>query len=186
MKEWVMKNGYRKYIDITQGEIKLNEERLAKEDLYDGYWVLLTNTKLSSRDVALQYKELWQIEAGFRTLKDELEAGPVYHWKDRRIRAHIFVCFLALVIKCTLKNKLKAIDPNLKWREVFEAIRGIKAVKVSTPRQEIVFRTEFPTVAHYGFKAAGVAPPSRVLSFKQRENVVGTSVPSRSSSVEKV
>ena len=43
--------------------------------------------------------KLWQIEAGFRCLKDELEAGPIYHWKDRRIRAHIMVCFFALILR---------------------------------------------------------------------------------------
>jgi glucan-binding YG repeat protein len=45
-KEWIIKNGYRKYIDITEGEIELNHKRLRAEAQFDGKWVLLTNSKL--------------------------------------------------------------------------------------------------------------------------------------------
>lgn len=174
MKEWIMKNGYKKYIDILDGEIKLNEERLEKEEFYDGYWVLLTNTKLRSHDAALYYKGLWQIEAGFKSLKNELETGPVYHHLDRRIRAHVFICFLALVLKCVLKNKIKNISAKTCFSEVFNAVKGIKAVKLTTPKQEIIFRTEFPPLANVAFQAAGIAPPNRVL-YHNKPNVVGTS-----------
>lgn len=175
MKEWIMKNGYRKYIDLTNGEIRLNEERLNKENIFDGYWVLVTNTKLRSREAALYYKGLWQIEAGFKSLKDELEAGPIYHWTDQRIRGHIFVCFLALLLKLTFKNQLKAHHPQARTSEVLGAVRQIKAVKINAGDQEIIFRTEFPAQADIAFRATGVAPPPRVLSYQKLKSVVATS-----------
>lgn len=165
-KEWIIKNGYKKYIDF-EGDITLNEERLWNENQFDGKWVLLTNTDLPSRECALYYKGLWQIEASFRDLKQDLETSPIYHHKQRRIIAHIFVSFLALVLKITLKKKIQRIDHKASYNEVFEAIRQIKAVKLTSDRQEIVFRTEFPSKAHLAFKAAGVAPPPRVLSYHE-------------------
>lgn len=163
-KEWIIKNGYRKYVDF-EGDIELNEKRLSQENQYDGKWVLLTNTKLPSKEVALYYKDLWQIEAGFRDLKQDLEASPIYHWTERRIIAHVFICFLALLFKITLHKKIKEIDKDASYSEVFNAVREIKAVKLTEGRKEIIFRTEFPEKAHIAFKALGVAPPPRIISF---------------------
>lgn len=171
-KEWVIKNGYRKYIDITEGEIELNEKRLRGEYQFDGKWVLLTNSKLDSKQVALYYKDLWQIEASFRDLKDDLETSPIYHWTERRIVAHIFVSFLSLLLKITFNKKLKQIDKDVSYQEVFDATREIKAVKLTEGRKEIIFRTEFPQKAHLAFKAAGCAPPPRIISFQEAPSVV--------------
>jgi transposase len=171
-KEWIIKNGYRKYIGITEGEIELNYKRLRAEGQFDGKWVLLTNSKLDSKHVALCYKDLWQIEASFRDLKDDLETSPIYHWTERRIIAHIFVSFLSLLLKIALNRKIKQIDSNARYQEIFEAVRQIKAVKLNEGRKEIIFRTEFPNKAHLAFKAAGVAPPPRIISYRESQSVV--------------
>jgi transposase len=171
-KEWIIKNGYRKYIDITKGEIELNYKRLRAESQFDGKWVLLTNSKLESKQVALCYKDLWQIEASFRDLKDDLETSPIYHWTERRIIAHIFVSFLSLLLKITLNRKIKQIDSKAHYQEIFEAARQIKAVKLTEGRKEIIFRTEFPAKANLAFKAVGVAPPLRIISYQENQSVV--------------
>jgi transposase len=170
-KEWIIKNGYKKYIDF-KGEIELNEKRLWQENQFDGKWVLLTNSKLDSKQIALYYKDLWQIEASFRDLKDDLETSPIYHWIEKRIIAHIFVSFLSLLLKITLNKKIRQIDNKATYYEVFEATREIKAVKLTEGRKQIIFRTEFPPKAHLAFKAVGVAPPPRIISYQERENLV--------------
>jgi len=174
-KEWIMKNGYRKYIDIDSGVIRMNEERLAREEIFDGKWVLLTNTELPGREAALYYKSLWQIEASFRDLKHELEANPIYHFTERRIRAHIFVCFLALLLKLTLKKWLQKVDAETTFSEVFEALRKVAAVQFTISRQKVIMRTELPAKAYLAFKAAGMAPPGRILySELKKKSVVPT------------
>jgi len=171
-KEWIIKNGYKKYIDITEGKIELNKKRLRAEYQFDGKWVLLTNSKLDSKQVALYYKDLWQIEACFRDLKDDLETTPIYHFTERRIIAHIFVSFLSLLLKITFAKKLRQIDKDASYQEVFEAVREIKAVKLTEGRKEIIFRTEFPDKAHLAFKATGIAPPPRIISYQKTQSVV--------------
>lgn len=170
-KEWIIKNGYKKYVDF-EGEITLNEEKLRDESQYDGKWVLLTNSALDSRDVALYYKGLWQIEASFRDLKQDLETSPIYHYKQRRIIAHIFVSFLSLLLKTILKKKIRQIDKKANYTEILEAVKKIKAVKLSSGRQEIIFRTELPQNAYLAFKAAGISPPPKVLHYKDNGSVV--------------
>lgn len=174
LKEWVIKNGYKKYVNF-EGSVSVNEQKIKDESQYDGKWILLTNTTLPQKEVALQYKGLWEIEAGFRDLKQDLDTSPIYHWKERRIIAHVFVCFLALLIKIAFEKKLRALDPKVDYVDVWQAVKQIKAVKLSSGPQEIIFRSEFPDKAYLAFKALSLAPPPRILHYKKKK----CSVPSK-------
>jgi transposase len=127
---------------------------------------------METKDVALRYKDLWQIERGFRDLKSELETSPIFHYKERRIKAHVHVCFLALILKIALGKKLKAIDPTCSYGEVLDALKRIKAVKLTSGKDEIIFRTEFPEKAHLAFNALSLSPPPRILVYNKSTNVV--------------
>lgn len=59
----------------------------------DGKYVLRTNCQLDNDEVALAYKDLWRVERAFRNLKSTLDLRPIYHWKDRRVKGHVMVCF---------------------------------------------------------------------------------------------
>jgi hypothetical protein len=69
-------------------------------------------------------------------------------------------------------RKLKLIDKDASCQEVFAAAREIKAVKLTEGRKEIIFGTEFPPKASLAFKAVGVAPPPRILSYQESKSVV--------------
>jgi transposase len=56
--------------------------------------------------VAQAYKSLWQVERVFREIKSGLDLRPVYHWTEKRIRGHVMICFLALVLEMALRRKL--------------------------------------------------------------------------------
>jgi len=71
-----------------------------------------------------------------------------------------------------LNKKIKQIDNQAPYQEVFDAVREIKAVRLTEGRKEIIFRTEFPAKANLAFKATGVAPPSRILSYQESPSVV--------------
>lgn len=80
-----------------------NEGALAKEALRDGKFLVKTNTKLSSADVVTGYKTLIQVERAFREIKNFLEIRPIYHWNEKRVRGHIFVCVLAYLFEQELQ-----------------------------------------------------------------------------------
>jgi transposase len=177
-KEWIVKNGYKKYLKLEGKEVQItiDEERLEAEKIYDGKWVLLTNTDYSSRDCTLYYKSLSLVEQGFRELKTEIETGPIYHWTTKRIRAHVFICFLALVLKVAFEKALKALDPKAVYSEVLRALKDVKATKIRVKEKELILRTELPEKAHLGFRAAGVRIPGGVL-YLGPGTVVPTSPP---------
>ena len=58
-------------------------------------------------EIAWAYGDLWKVERRFRELKSRLEIDPTYHWTARRVKAHVFVCFLALLMETGLKVRFK-------------------------------------------------------------------------------
>ena len=83
----------------TSGRLSLDRAKIAAEERLDGKYLLTTSDpSLSAEDVALGYKQLIEAERSFRDLKGTLLLRPVFHRKDDRIRAHVLICFLALVL----------------------------------------------------------------------------------------
>jgi hypothetical protein len=81
------------------GRLALDRARIATEERLDGKYLLTTSDpSLSAEDIALGYKQLQEAERSFRDLKGTLLLRPVFHHKDDRIRAHVLICFLALVL----------------------------------------------------------------------------------------
>ena len=89
-----------RYLRQTKtGRLLLDREKIAAEQRLDGKYLLTTSDpSLSAEDVALGYKQLLEAARSFRDLKGTLALRPVFHRKDERIRAHVLICFLALVI----------------------------------------------------------------------------------------
>jgi transposase len=84
---------------LKSGKLKINRMKVRAEEALDGKYLLSTSDdSLSPEDVALGYKQLLEVERAFRTLKTTLDLRPLYHRKDERIEAHVFLCFLALLL----------------------------------------------------------------------------------------
>ena len=107
-KSLVGNKGYRKYLKTNKDEVfEIDSEKLKEEELFDGKWVLRTNTDYSAEEVAIQYKQLWMVEQAFRTVKGVLETRPIYHRCDETIRGHVFCSFLALIMIKELYSRLE-------------------------------------------------------------------------------
>ncbi|MCA1680164.1 MAG: IS1634 family transposase, partial [Actinobacteria bacterium] len=96
-----------KYLRQTKtGRLVIDRQKIAAEERLDGKYLLSTSDPaLSAEDVALGYKQLLEAERSFRDLKGTLALRPVYHRRDDRIRAHVLICFLALVIIRVAENR---------------------------------------------------------------------------------
>ena len=174
LKSLLVHTEYSKYLKIKAEKPELDEERIKREELFDGKFVLETNTDLSWKEVVIAYKDLWQVERAFRTLKNELEMGPIYHYTERRIRAHIFICFLALVLRVTLQKAFKDINKTISLSKVMNDIKKIKAIKLNIQGSHYILRTELQGDAHFAFRAVGLKIPPRIISgsLNRDENVV--------------
>ena len=86
----------------------LDEDKVAQEEMYDGFYAVCTNLLDDKVGEILAVSEgRWQIEASFRILKTEFEARPVYVSREERIKAHFLTCFLSLLIYRLLNRKLE-------------------------------------------------------------------------------
>lgn len=86
----------------------VRDEVLDRLELLDGKLLLVTNSHEATPEIVQRYKDLADIERGFRVLKSDIEIGPVYHRLPKRIRAHATICFIALLMQRVMRQRLKA------------------------------------------------------------------------------
>jgi DDE family transposase len=94
------KPGLNRYVRVTPGGLlRTDAARIKAEENLDGKYLLRTsNPHLTAEDIALGYKQLLEVERGWRDLKQVIDLRPVYHRKEQRIRAHVVLCWLALLL----------------------------------------------------------------------------------------
>jgi hypothetical protein len=96
---------------------------------------------LPTNETVRAYKDLSQVERAFRCLKTvDLEIRPIYHWKDDRIRAHVFLCMLAYYLEWHLRRELKPILFDDHDRQAAEASRS--SIVAPAPRSESARRKD--------------------------------------------
>lgn len=155
-KSWIVKNGFKKYLKLKEDIIEeIDYERLEKEKIYDGKWILLTNTKLSYSEVARYYKSLCQIENAFKELKSTLDVSPIYHWTEKRIRGHIFMCFLALVLELGFRKRLGKES----YSKVMDDLKQLHAVLTKVKDKLFLKRTDFAGKGDLAFRAVQLQIP---------------------------
>lgn len=152
--------GYRRYLKRISGKhFEVDDTKISGDEIFDGKYVLLTNTDLHPMEVAIQYKQLWTVEDIFRTMKSILETRPIFHKCDDTIRGHVFCSFLALCMRKKLFDKLEKRNWKLEWEQIVQDVDAISEVTVTHAQKEFVIRTEARGVAGKVFQAAGVGLP---------------------------
>ena len=123
-------HGYRYYSWEVEGRGQFrffeDADKLQAEMVHEGKYILKTDdAELTAVDAVSAYKELSTLEWGFRDLKDVIEGRPIFHQRDERVEAHVFVATLALFLKRTLDHELAAALPELSSTEAFAAMESI-------------------------------------------------------------
>jgi hypothetical protein len=115
-------------IDDSRFSYRRNEARIAAEAELDGIYVIRTcvsSEVLTSEDTVRSYKDLSTVERAFRCLKTvDLKIGPIFHWLDDRIRAHVFLCMLAYYVEWHMRQKLAPLLFDDHERDEAEATRA--------------------------------------------------------------
>ena len=125
-------HGYR-YFDwkLKDGllEFSASEPRLGREKKIEGKYVIATSEQgLSVLDAVALYKELTDVERGFRQLKDVMAMRPIYHQVEPRVKAHIFVAALALLVQRLLGRRLKEAGVDLSPARALQALSTVRLV----------------------------------------------------------
>lgn len=125
--------GTKKYLKIDKKgskEATLNKLKIIEHAKWDGIHAVITNQEnnsLDSNEILKRYRNLWQIEAAFRLNKHDLKMRPIYHWTEKRIRAHILICFIAYSLVAYAKNNLKNKNIKLSFEETKDELNRVQA-----------------------------------------------------------
>ncbi|MGC9192428.1 MAG: IS1634 family transposase [Thermoplasmata archaeon] len=126
----------RSFVKFTKDGVTLNHRRIEMMKKLAGRFLIITNTDLKEMDAVTSYKEQWKIERAFRTIKTFLEIRPVYHRKSDRIRAHVFVCVLSLLLSRIMEKQtgrtIESITKDLDYLDVVPIQAEDKLVYVSS------------------------------------------------------
>lgn len=148
---------YKKYLKMdSKGNLKINNQAVKEMERLDGKYLIRTSDDtLSVEDVALGFKQLHEVEHAFRTLKTTLELRPVYHRNEERIRAHVVLGWLALLLV-----RLAEVNTRQTWETLrselddqhlieYESIDGKvwQRTELTEAQKRILFLLEIPEPA---------------------------------------
>lgn len=152
----------RRFLKISGGTVTLDEARIEEQARYDGRWVLRTNTGLPPQEVAQRYKELWRIERAFRTLKSPLEIHPVYHWTERRVRAHVGICVLAYGMLRVVERLVEKAGLGMSGQDALRTLERMTVDEANIGGLGLRVRSDLTPEQERIFAALHVSPPPRV------------------------
>lgn len=117
--------------EVEEGKFEFGQkkESIEYEEKIDGKFMIKTTEKgLTLEQIVLRYRDLMDIEDAFRDIKDFLKVAPVYHQLSRRVKAHIFVCVLALLIQRYMEKKFAEAKVKISSEKALARLKTIKVV----------------------------------------------------------
>ena len=154
------KLAYRRFLRATAaGLLRIDRAAVAVEARLDGKFLLRTSDPtLSAADVATGYKQLLEVERAWRDMKTTLDLRPVYHRREDRIRAHVLLCWLALLL-----IRIAETATGETWRNLRAEMDKLHLGRFSGSAGEVSQRTEITTRQTAILRAAEVAEPPRYV-----------------------
>lgn len=142
----VNQRGYNKFLVIENDVmVSIDEDKIAADARWDGLKSYITNTDLPASEIIDQYHGLWVVERAFRITKGTLEARPIFHFTERRIEAHICICFVAYKLYKELERLLRLLGIGLSVDKVLDIAKTVSTVSIRLQDGTISTRTMLKT-----------------------------------------
>ena len=153
---------YRLLRRTKEGKLRLDRAAVARDARLDGKWLLRTSDEtLSAADLAAAYKQLYQVERGWRDMKGALRLRPVFHFREDRIRAHAGLCWLALLLIRVVENAT-----GESWRCVRDELERLHLVTLETSEGRVAKRSLTTTRQRQIFAALELPEPPAFSDFE--------------------
>lgn len=161
------KPGLRRYLRRTaSGLLRVDQGAIKREAHLDGKWLLRTSdTTLTPDDLAAAYKQLLAVERGWRDFKGALGLRPVFHYREDRIRAHIQLCWLALLLLRVIENATGDT-----WRNTRRELDRMHLVTLATNAGQVAQRCATTPGQQAVLRALDLPEPPRFFDFTLPEN----------------
>ena len=153
-KQQVNRRGYNKFLEISRDiDVSISDEKIAEDCKWDGLKGYITNTDIDAEQVIAQYHGLWVVERAFRISKGTLEMRPMFHFTERRIEAHVCICFIAYKVYKELERLMAINNIGMSVDKVLDAAKTITTIKIRMPENGTYFtKTLFLTKKHLAIK----------------------------------
>lgn len=142
-KQLIGNRGHGKFLRITgldETKIEINQEAIDKEAEWDGLSGIFTNASLSNMETLERYRGLWQIEDCFRLSKTHLRIRPVFHFSPERIRGHIALCFLSLLVLKFTQKKLRKNGIHVSPTELTDEVMTVGTTTMKDRASNVFFK----------------------------------------------
>jgi hypothetical protein len=156
------KPGLNRYLRVTPGGLlRVDAAKAKAEENLDGKYLLRTSDPgMTAEDIAQGYKQLLEVERGWRDMKQVIDLRPVYHRKEERIRAHVILCWLALLLARVAENAC-----GQTWTELRRQLDRIAAGSFTGPAGTFRQRTEISPAQATILEQLGTGPPPRIYQI---------------------
>jgi transposase len=146
---------------LTSGRLVIDRAKVKTEARLDGKYLLaVSDPHITAEDAALGYKNLLEAERGFRDMKSTLLLRPVFHRLERRIRAHVLLCWLALLL-----TRVAERASGQSWRRIERETSRLAQVTLAGEAGTIAQTTPLKPTQRAIYQALSIQPPSRVSAF---------------------
>jgi len=155
------KPGLNRFLTTTAGGLlRIDRARIKAEQKLDGKFLLrCADAKLSAEDIALGYKQLLEVERGWRDMKQIIDLRPVYHHLEDRIRAHVTLCWLALLL-----IRITETSTGQTWNQLRTELQRIHLGTFTGDHGTFTHRTQLTAGHQRIFKALDLPEPPLVVS----------------------
>lgn len=145
------------------GVLSLDQEKIAEDSLLDGkFLVSASNMKMKAEDIVMGYKQLWVIERLFRDMKNILNIRPVYHRLEERIKCHVLICWMAMILIRVAEN-----ETGMTWHRIEKAMSCITAGAIESGGYTSWIASDITAEAVEIFEKLKITPPQNVLSVEK-------------------
>lgn len=153
------KPGLKRFLRVTPGGLlRVDKKKIATEANLDGKYLLrCSDPHLNSEDIALGYKQLLEVERGWRDMKSVLDLRPVCHRREDRIRSHVVLCWLALLLV-----RVAETTSGQTWQHIRTHAQRLHAVTFTGPAGQFRQSTELTKPQRDMYTALAIEPPKRV------------------------
>lgn len=132
----------------------INKEKWEYEKQIAGKFLLITNTNTEPNEAMKSYKQLQTVENAFDEIKNFLDIRPIYHWKERRVKAHTFICVLSFLIECIIERFTQQTA-----RKIINELEVIKLIELDIKGTKKEFISELSEETETIFKQLNMPKP---------------------------
>lgn len=140
-KEYLSNYGCKKYLKVSGvSHIELDQDKIKEARRWDGLHGVVTNAKdVSNEEILRQYVNLRHIEEAFRITKHDLKVRPIFHWTEKRIKAHLAICFTAYALVRHLEYRVRMQYKNLSIEKIRQSLIQVQTSILYHVKKKIRF-----------------------------------------------